>query len=201
MVKIAIDVALLLPDEINNICIEINRNSNADAFSDLSKNNNHPHITLAMGVVDEENLPKIESKLKDISRDFSSLKLEIAELYFEMTPEKKKSYGFTVILTDELKKLHRVIMKELFPIFSYDVNNNMFFLDSDENFNEVSKYWVKNYGEKHSDPNNYHPHISLKCRKADYTNFPIKFTASKLAVCQLGNYCTCRKTFTIIDLN
>lgn len=195
MKKIAIDAALLLPEKINKICIELNRKKDADAYSDLGKKNNHPHITLAMGVVDEKELPKVESKLKDISKEFSSLKLEIVGLYFQMNPEKKKSYGFTIKQTSELKELHRRVMKELLPVLSYDVRNEMFFLDSDEKFYETSKFWVENYAKKHSSPNKYHPHISLKCRNASYTKFPIKFSASKIAVCQLGNYCTCRKIF------
>ena len=99
---------------------------------------------------------------------------------------------FGVIINDEIKKLHGKVMKELLPLFSYDVKNEMFFLDSDENFSEVSKVWVENYGKNHSDPENYHPHISSKCRKAEYHNFPVKFIASKIALCRLGNYCTCR---------
>ncbi len=30
--------------------------------------------------------------------------------------------------------------------------------------------------------------------------FPIQFTASKLALCHLGNYCTCRKILSLHDL-
>ena len=75
----------------------------------------------------------------------------------------------------------------------------MFFLDYDEKFSEVSKFWIENYRKNHSDPNNYHPHISLKCRKAEYKNFPIKFTASKLAICHLGNYCSCRKILSSVN--
>ncbi len=199
MAKIAVDIALLLPKEVNDICVEINR-KDAEASSDLSKDDNYPHITLAMGVIDEKDLLEVETKLKEISSNFSSLQLEILDIYFKITPEKKKSYGFTIRLTDELKNLHKMIMEKLLPIFSYDVSNSMFFLDSDENFNEVSKHWVKNYGKKHSNPDNYHPHISLKCRKAEYSKFPIKFTSSKLVVCHLGNHCTCRKVLVSVEL-
>ncbi len=200
MTKIAIDVALLLPENINKICININRKNNADAFSDLSKKNNYPHITLAMGVADDKDFPKISKKLKDISKKFSPLKLEIVGLNFTITPENKKSYEFTVRRTDEIKKLHAVIMKELYPLFSYKVNDNMFFLDSDEKFSKVSKYWVETYGKNHSNPDKYHAHISLKCRNAKYTKFPIKFPANKVAACHLGNYCTCRKILASVDL-
>jgi len=192
MVKIAVDIALLLPKTIDQICIDINKKEHADAFSDLSKSDNHPHITLAMGVIDEKHIENVNSKLNEIIKRFSKLNLEIISLNYETTPENKKSYGFEIGLTNKLKELHATIMQELLPMFSYDVKNKMFFLDSDETFNEVSKFWVENYGKKHSDPENYHPHISLKCRKAEYPNLPIKFIASKLVLCHLGNYCTCR---------
>lgn len=200
MTKIAIDIALLLPEKINKICTDINRKNDSNAFSNLSKKNNHPHITLAMGVIDEKNLPKIDKKLKEISKEFSSLNLEIIELYFEITPENKKSVSFVVKPSDKLKALHAKIMKELLPLFSYKVSDNMFFLDSDEKFQKVSMFWIENYRKNHSDPNNYHPHISLKCRKAQYDKLPIKFSASKLAACHLGNYCTCRKILASVNL-
>lgn len=192
MVKIAIDIGLLLPEAINKLCININQKEHSEDFSNLSKSDNHPHITLAMGVIDEEDIEKINLKLKEVVKQIPKLNLEISKIYHQITPENKISYGFEIIMTDEIKKLHGKIMKELLPIFLYDVNKEMFFLDSDEEFAEVSKVWVENYGKNHSDPENYHPHISLKCRKVEYHNFPVKFIASKVALCHQGNYCTCR---------
>jgi hypothetical protein len=192
MAKIAVDIALLLPEAINKICIDINQKEHAEAFSDLSKSNNHPHITLAMGVIDEKDIGKINSKLNEIIKQFSKLNLRILRLNYEITPEKKKSYNFEIKLSDKLKKLHATIIRELLPVFSYDVNNKMFFLDFDETFNEVSKFWVKTYGRIHSNPENYRPHISLKCRNGECPKFPKEFVASKVVLCHLGNYCTCR---------
>ena len=201
MAKIAIDIALLLPEAINKICIDINQKEHSESFSDLTKLDNHPHITLAMGVIDEKDIEKVNSKLKEIVEQFSKLNLQISKIYHQITPENKLSYGFEIKLTDEIKKLHGKIMEELLPMFSYDVIEEMFFLDSDENFAEVSKSWVENYGKNHSDPENYHPHISLKCRKAEYHNFPVKFFASKVALCHQGNYCTCRTILGSHDLS
>ena len=190
--KLAVDVALLLPDELNKVCVDINRRPEAEAFSDLSKENNHPHITLAMGVVNEKDIIKVDAKLKKIVRGFSPLTLQITDIFDETTPEKKKSCCFTVAMTDGLKRLHARVMKTLFPVFSYDAGLDMFYRDPDETLHEVSKYWVENYGKKHQDPDNYHPHISLKCRRGNYEQLPIKFVADKMVLCHLGNYCTCR---------
>ncbi len=200
MGKIAVDVALLLPDAVNKICVEINRRKDADPESDLSKSNNYPHITLSMGVIEQENLPLAEAALKETCRDFTPLQIEIPGIDYGMTPENRKSYGFAIRPADELKRLHSAVMKSMHPLFSYAVANDMFFVDTDEIFSDVSRHWVENYGKDHMDANNYHPHISLKCRKADYTHFPIKFSATKLGIFHLGNYCTCREAFSIIDL-
>jgi len=193
MTKIAVDVALLLPEEINKICININQKDNSDYYSDLSKKNNHFHITLAMGVIDEEDIEKVNSMLGEISRKFSKINLRILRISYKLNNEGKKSYVFEIQLTDELKKLHAMVMKELLPIFSYEVGEEMFFLDSDENFTKISKSWVEDYGKNHTGPENYHPHISLKCRRARYDKTPINFIASDIALCHLGNHCTCRE--------
>ncbi|NQU98601.1 hypothetical protein HQ533_03970 [Candidatus Woesearchaeota archaeon] len=200
MEKIAIDIALLLPEEINNICININRSKGVEAFSDLSKHDNHPHITLAMGVIDENQIDIVNNKLEEITKDFSGFDLEIIDIFNETTPENKTSTSFVIKPNAELKELHEKIMNELLPIFTYNVSKEMFFIDSDEDYKEVSEYWVENYGTNHKYPEKYRPHISLKCRHGKYNSFPVKFFTNKLVMCQLGNYCTCRKILFEVNL-
>lgn len=199
MSKIAIDIALIPPTEIMDLCIELNQKS-SEQTSVLNKKDNLPHITLAMGAADEKDLGVINKKLENIVKNFTPLNLEILDLYYHLTPKNKKSYCFAIKPTEELVNLHAVIMKELLPILSYEVSLDMFYKDKGEEVDDVSISWVENYGEKHADPNNYQPHISLKVRDAKYDNSPIKFTASKLALCHLGDHCTCRKVFKIFEL-
>ena len=88
MTKIAIDIALLLPKEINKICIDINQKEDSESYSDLSKKDNHPHITLAMGVIDEEDIEKVNNKLKEIVKRFSKINLQILKLYSSINSER-----------------------------------------------------------------------------------------------------------------
>lgn len=200
MAKIAVDVALLLPEKVNKVCIGINKQRDADAFFRLNKKDSFPHITLAMGVIDEKDLPKAEERLSKIAEKFSSLDLEIEIINFTIMPqpENKKSYQFVLKPTQELKALHAIIMKELLPLFSYKVDLGMFYKE-DEELHEVSMFWVKNYAKNHQTSEDFKAHISLKCRSAQFNKFPIKFSASKLALCHLGDYCTCRKILFSID--
>lgn len=201
MAKIAVDVALLLPEKVNKICIDINKAPEADAFFRLNEKDSFPHITLAMGVIDEKDLPKANEILEEIANVFSLIDLEVYELdYTTMPPpENKKSYQFKLNLTEEIKNLYVIIMEKLRPLFSYDVDLEMFYKD-DENLHEVSKFWVSKFKENQKRFNDYQPHISLKCANAKFDDLPIKFTASKLALCHLGDYCTCRKILFSAEL-
>ena len=145
MEKIVVDIALLLPENINKICTLINQEKNADAFCNLSKENNYPHITLIMGVLETKNIEKINTILEEISIDFSKLELEIIKLSHSITPENKISCSFNISTTKEIKALQKKITEKCSPFFSYEIKENMFFLDSDESFNPVSNVWIKGF--------------------------------------------------------
>lgn len=199
MAKIAIDVALLPPEDIMDLCITLNSKSHQQA-SLLNRKDNLPHITLAMGIANEPDLKRINRKIENVTKNFSQLNIEITGLSYCIKESGKKSYSFRIKPTKKLVDLHGQIMKELLPILSYKVNLNMFYKEPNKIIDKISKFWVETYGEKHTDPKNYRPHISLKCPEAKYDNFPIKFTASKLALCHLGDHCTCRKILKSFEL-
>lgn len=200
MEKIEIDIALLLPERMNRICREINKQVSADAQSDLSKTDNYPHITLAMGVVEETSLPKIIAKVQNVSRNAHTIPITVLGAETKKIRTGKTSYEFQVQKSSHLLDLHAVMMRSLSPFLCDDATDALFHIDEDETLHEVTAYWVENYARHHSNPKTYDPHISLKCANGDYTGFPLHFSVSQIAVCRLGNYCTCRKSFAVIDL-
>jgi 2'-5' RNA ligase len=192
MTKIAVDIALLLPADINQICIDINQWWDAHPFSNLSRKDNYPHITLAMAIIDEEDIGEINKSLNELSKDFSTLNLEMINLSYSVY-DNQRSYAFDISLTDSIKRLHIAVMKKLWSFFLLcPIEDKMFFVDSDEIFHEVSKYRLGKIREKCAFPEYYSPHITLKCRNAKYDNLPLSFIASELVLCHLWNYCTCR---------
>lgn len=190
MVKIAVDVVILPPENIMDISIELNRKF--ESLSRLNKENNLPHITLAMGVIEESEIDFVKKKLEDIHKKVGKIDLELEEVYNTVKPDGKKSYSLRIKKTKELVDLHLRIMKELSSIFTYEVNSDMF--NKDESIEPLAIEWVENYKENHKLPEDYHPHISLHCgEEVIFKDIPIKFVGSKLALCHLGNKCTCRK--------
>lgn len=195
MAKLAIDIALLPSDEVMDICIGLNM-MDPKAFLNLNKEDCFPHITLVMAVVEERDLPEIQDKVEKIAQEFVPLELELTDIYSKTLPNEKNFFSLKVEITKELKKLHIKILKAVKEYNLEKVNPDMFFQDANREISPISIEWTENYIRKRDGhPENFSSHISLVCSQAEYQNFPVKFTASRLVVGQMGGYCTCRKIF------
>ena len=188
MAKIAIDVVLLPPKNIMDKAIEINKKF-ADDPIELNKENCLPHISLCMGVLEEENLPKIEEIINEISKQFSKLFLTIDKI-------SSKHVCFEIKNNETLQKLHEEIMTKLSSYLSYDATTDMCFFPPP--VIEKTLTWINNY--RNTSFEKFYPHITLGISKVKDKELNIEFIASKLAVCHLGNYCTCRKVIISSDL-
>ena len=91
--------------------------------------------------------------------------------------------------TKILQSLHEEVMAKLAQYFSYDVTAGMLL---SENVDESTLLWIKNFPEN-SSFKKYYPHITLGHGQLKNFPFPHEFTVTKLALCHLGNHCTCRK--------
>jgi hypothetical protein len=83
------------------------------------------------------------------------------------------------------------------PYFSYNVTAEMVLCPPMPG--ESTLLWIKNYPEK-SAFENFFPHITIGYGQVDDSSFTAEFTASKLALCHLGNHCTCRKVLAAAEL-
>lgn len=200
MAKIAIDVVLLLSENMTDKAIEINKEllKTHEKKIILDKQKCLPHISLCMGVIEEEKLPEIKKVLENIAKEFSNFNLTAKDFEIEIIPTGKKLYSINIKNTESLQKLHETVMKRLWDYLSYDVEISMLF--NPPEIEEVTLHWIKNYHKHHENPSKFQPHITAGFGETDKFKFPIKFKASKLAMCQLGNYCTCRKVMISKEL-
>lgn len=190
--KLAIDVILLPPDNIMDEAIKVNKQMLEKYPNEivLDKESCLPHISLFMAVIEEEKLSEIAIFLEEISKDFNSIKLEAFETGNWKTPDGFFTPGFKLRKTIELSNLHSLIAKKVNLINSADATKKEFFPTN--NFYESDALWVNSFFEKGSF-DNYNPHITIGVGKFQYDNYPFKFTSSRLAICHLGSFCTCRK--------
>jgi hypothetical protein len=83
------------------------------------------------------------------------------------------------------------------PYFRRDVTEEMIY--GEEEVAQTTLDWIENYAEKAAF-GNFMPHITIGYGDAEEEMLPITFRASRLALCHLGNHCTCRKVLAAVNL-
>lgn len=199
MAKIAVDIVLLPSDPMTNQAITANKGL-LKQYSDriiLNKNNCLPHISLAMGCIDERYIIDIEKILKSTAEEYNPGRLNIVGINIGTNSIGEKVSSLEVKKTERLFSLHKEVMLRMKPYFSYNVKAEM--LLSPQVVGKSTLLWITNYPEK-SAFDNFFPHITIGYGQADDFTFTAEFTASKLALCHLGNHCTCRKILAAVEL-
>ena len=74
--KIALDIVLLLPKEIKDICIQMDRGSKRSKEVSF-ENGYEPHLTLAMGCVKMSDVSEISNKVAEVIGNFKPVELSI----------------------------------------------------------------------------------------------------------------------------
>jgi len=199
MAKIAVDIVLLPSERVTNQAIEANKGllkQYADRII-LDKENCLPHISLAMGCMDERDITNIEKILKIIAEKYNPGQLSVLGINIGTNSLGEKVSAFEVKKTERLLSLHEEVMRRMEPYLSQDVTAEMVL--SPPMAGESTLLWIKNYPEK-SAFENFFPHITIGYGQVDAFSFTAEFTASKLALFHMGNHCTCRKVLAAAEL-
>jgi 2'-5' RNA ligase len=192
MSRLAVDVVLLPDDAMTQRAIEINRRliTNGPQGIVLSRDDHLPHISLAMGCIEQEDVSTIRQRLEDVARRTPIRELRIVGVVNSTNSRGETTSLLEVERTEELQTLHEQGMQEMEPFFRYDVTEAMI---HDDVVAPSTLEWIRAYPQK-SSYENFRPHITLGYGQVPPgLSFPIPFTAARLALCHLGNHCTCRK--------
>lgn len=195
----AVDVVLLPDETMMDRAIAANRElvKKTGEKIVLNKENCLPHISLAMGCVDENDIAAVGAVLKEIAEKTSLTELNVIGVQTSTNSVGEKVSVFEVEKTNELQVLHEEVIENLTPYLSYDATADMLYNPSE--VGRSTLLWIKNYRAK-SSFENFFPHITIGYGEIDDLSFPIKFRASPLALCHLGNHCTCRKILISTEL-
>lgn len=196
--KKAVDVVLLPDAAVTNKTIKANAELVKKFGSEiaLNKENCLPHISLAMGCIDQTNIGPVEKILQQIADRCPLGYLTICGVRTSGSGTDAVS-AFEVEKNAQLQLLHETVLAELQPFLTPDVTADMLYGPGE--VAESTLEWIKNYRDK-SSFENFFPHITIGYGQMKNLPSPIKFTASKLALCHLGNHCTCRKILVSISL-
>jgi 2'-5' RNA ligase len=197
--KIAVDAVLLPAEMMTDKAIEANRRL-LEQWTDnirLNKQDCLPHISLAMGCIEETDIASIGNTLQRVAKSHSPGPLSVIGIRVETNAAGRKISVFEVSKTERLQSLHETVMRELSPYFSYHVTADMVL--SEPAADESTLRWIRDYAEK-SSFENFFPHITLGYGQLTGSPSPIEFCAAQLALCHLGNHCTCRKVLASAEL-
>jgi 2'-5' RNA ligase len=191
MAEIAVDVVLLPSEEMADKAIALNKEllkQYADKIV-LDKENCLPHISLTMGCIEEIDIDEIDTILRTIAEETSLGQLNAVGIKTEANQAGEKVSVLEIEKTKALQSLHEEVMKRLSVYFSHDVRAEMVL--SSARTSQSTLDWIKNYPEK-SGFENFFPHITIGYGETGSFSFQMKFEVSKLALCHLGNHCTCK---------
>ncbi len=199
MAQIAVDAVLIPSEEVMDIAIEANRELLKQHPNKiiLDKENCLPHISLAMGCIVQRRIADVEIILQKITKEYSIGILHIIGVQTITNASGEKVSVLQIERTEMLQSFHEQIMQRLEDFFSYGVTADMVL--SNKAVSKTTLQWIKNYPEK-SSYENFFPHITLGYGEVEIGSLPMKFNVSKLALCHLGNHCTCRKVLATAEL-
>ena len=192
MAKIAIDVVLLPSEAMADKAIEANRQllgSSGERIV-LDKESCLPHVSLAMGCIEEKDIGEIGEILRGIAGQCALDRLKVAGIHVGTNSVGEKVSALQIERTETLQSLHEEIMERLAPHLSYEVRADMIIGSP---VSESTLLWIRNFPEK-SSFERFFPHITIGYGEVRDFPFPVGFRPSKLALCHLGNHCTCRET-------
>ncbi len=197
--QIAVDVVLLPDEEMTSRAIEINRRLVTGNRPEIVLNEKDclPHISLAMGCIDEADVTAIQERLESLARRTPVRQLRLVGVVASVNSRGETTALLNVDRTEELQALHEQVMQEMRPFFRSEVSEDMIY---DEVVSGTTLDWIRTYPQKAAYAY-FRPHITLGYGQAPASpSFPIPFRVARLALCRLGDHCTCRRILAAVEL-
>lgn len=196
--KIAIDVVILPPEDIMDKIININERGGGWGIM-LGKDDFLPHLSLAMGCVEFDQLEAVKDATENIVKNFSPISLEFGKLRFEKDQMGLKNYSYLVTEDNiEIKRLHEALMDGLRLYLHYDCAKESLYYKEGEEVSDPE--YINNYLSRYSH-NFFYPHITIRTKEIPKNDIlPIKFMATTVAICHVGVGTTCRKVLFSTEL-
>ena len=200
MSKKAIDVVLLPSEEMTDLVIKANRSLVENFGSEivLNKQNTLGHISLVMGCIKQDDIAAVCQILTRSADSFQPDRLTAVGVQISENIKGEIVSSLRLDNTTELQRLHEELTEELSEFLSYDVTAEMVF--DFPQVGETTLSWIREYRVKSSYAN-FFPHITVGYGKLQGLKFPIEFEISRLAMCHLGNHCTCREVLGSFKLS
>ena len=191
MKKIAINVVLLPPDPETDMILEWNQTlcKARPANIALGKLQYLPHISMVMGCIREDQLDEASALLQAIAGKHNALALQVPNIRTVSTASGNTIITLDINLTLELAALHESLVGAFRPLLTQDADEAA--LNDIPPISPDAIAWINHFIPDQCF-DHFWPHITLGFGDPPPDFRPISFQGSRLAICHLGNYCTCR---------
>lgn len=147
--------------------------------------------------IEEGDEPEIANVLRKIAGENTVRQLRITGVKISRNGRGEEVSSLEIEKTAKLQRLHEKIMGAMEPYFIYDVTEDTIYPSGE--VSRSSLEWIRNYRVK-SSFERFRPHITLGYGVIKDVEFTAKLDVSKLALCRLGNHCTCRKILAAVEI-
>lgn len=197
--RFAVDFAILPPEHVIDTAISLNKQVCNNSYIALDEDQCIPHVSLLMGCLRLDQIRQAELILKAIGSHHNVMTLSVPHIRTVSTPA-----GDIMTLNiephKELQTLHESLVDAFTSLLATDARQSDVFGDAPVDNSTLD--WINNYIPD-SCVGNFWPHITVGYLKKDTALDeiePFTFAASRIAICHLGNYCTCKRVLTEIRL-
>ena len=183
---LAVDIALLLPPEAEVAVARLNGRLTGPPAGFRFDAGHLPHVTLVQQFVPAADLPLMAAEVGAVLASTAPLML---------TAERLASSGLTTSLvvaaTRPLATLHARLMDRLAP-FDMAAGDADAFIAEDEPPRARDVEWVTRFRTAAA-YGSFEPHVTLGAGVLDDPAPALEFEATRVAICRLGRFCTCRR--------
>jgi len=192
MKRFAVNIVILPPDPVMDLVLKWNAKlrENQPANIALSKSQYLPHISIVMGCIRADQFGQAKSTLQSIAAMHRVLELYIPHIRIVNASSSRQIITFDVNLSQELNSLHEAIVKAFRPLLTQDADESN--INDPPPITADTLHWINHYIPQQCF-DNFWPHITVGFGDATLEFHPVSFPGSRLAICHLGNHCTCTK--------
>jgi len=198
MASLAIDVVLLPSKEMTEKAVEANRRLAGPGGGEivLDEQTCLPHVSLVMGCIEDGDIEEVGRILEDSAGRYRWEPLRISGIHIQTNWMGQKISSFEIEKTVWLSRLHEELTLRLSRYLSYEVTEDMVL---GAEVSDSTLQWIREYAKK-SSFERFFPHITIGYGELGDFAFPREFSVSRLALCHLGNHCTCRKVLLSVPV-
>ena len=198
MKRLAVDIVLIPDAHLFDQALSINADlvKNHDSDIVLHATQCLPHISLAMGGIDQDDIRHVQQKLQALWRLYPLDDLLRTKGLVYKTNSRGETISSIELAKDkDLQVFHEKVMEHIGPCFEHSITEDMFVGEGP--IAQSSLAWVSTF-KAEAAHENFWPHITLGYGKAEAAEIRDTFYADSLKLCQLGNHCTCQKVLVSV---